>query len=74
MLYFRSDIWRIAAAWFKGLFQPEYRGTFDHRMGWYIIVGSIPIGIVGFLGKDVISGDLRSLWVRRRRADRRGAR
>jgi undecaprenyl-diphosphatase len=42
--------------------KPEYRGTFDHRFGWYIIVGSIPIGIVGFLGKDVITGPLRSLW------------
>ena len=50
------------AAWFRGLFRPEYRGHFDHRFGWYIIVGSIPIGVVGFLGKDVISGPLRSLW------------
>lgn len=31
-------------------------------MGWYVIVGSIPIGIVGFLGKDLVSGPLRSLW------------
>jgi undecaprenyl-diphosphatase len=62
LLYFRKDILRIAIAWFRGLFRPEYRGHFDHRFGWYIIVGSIPIGIVGFLGKDVISGPLRSLW------------
>ena len=62
LLYFRTDIGRIAAAWFRGVFRPEYRGHFDHRFGWYIIVGSIPIGIVGFLGKDVISGPLRSLW------------
>jgi undecaprenyl-diphosphatase len=62
LLYFRQDILRIAVAWVRGLFQPEYRGHFDHRFGWYIIVGSIPIGIVGFLGKDVISGPLRSLW------------
>ena len=32
-------------------------------MGWYVIVGSIPIGIVGFALKDVIKNDLRSLWV-----------
>jgi undecaprenyl-diphosphatase len=62
LLYFRTDIWRIAVAWVRGLVRPEYRGHFDHRLGWYIIVGSIPIGIVGFLGKDVISGPLRSLW------------
>lgn len=62
LLYFRTDIGRIAAAWFRGIFRPEYRGHFDHRFGWYIIAGSIPIGIVGFLGKEVISGPLRSLW------------
>ena len=62
ILYFFKDISRIAVAWFKGLVRPEYRGHFDHRFGWYIIVGSIPIGIVGFVGKDVISGPLRSLW------------
>jgi undecaprenyl-diphosphatase len=62
LLYFRSDIGRIAVAWVRGLFRPEYRGSFDHRFGWYIIIGSVPIGIVGFLGKDVISGPLRSLW------------
>ncbi len=62
LLYFRADIVRIAAAWLRGLFKPELRGTFDHRFGWYVIAGSVPIGIVGFLGKDVVSGPLRSLW------------
>lgn len=62
LLYFHRDITRIAVAWFKGLLRPEYRGHFDHRFGWYIIVGSLPIGVVGFLGKDVVSGPLRSLW------------
>ena len=63
LLYFAKDIWAIASAWVGGLFKPELRGTFDHRMGWYVIVGSIPIGIVGFAGKDLIKGPLRSLWV-----------
>jgi len=62
VLYFRQDIGRIAVAWLRGLVKPEYRGSFDHRFGWYIIVGSIPIGIVGFAAKDVITGPLRSLW------------
>lgn len=63
LLYFRSDIWRIAKAWAVGLVKPEYRGQFDHRFGWFIIAGSIPIGVVGVLAKDVITGPLRSLWV-----------
>jgi undecaprenyl-diphosphatase len=63
VLYFFGDIWRIARAWVLGLVKPEYRGRFDHRMGWFVIAGSIPIGIVGILAKDLITGSLRSLWV-----------
>jgi undecaprenyl-diphosphatase len=63
VLYFWADIWRIAKAWTTGLVKPELRGTFDHRMGWYVIIGTIPIGVVGFLAKDLITGPLRSLWV-----------
>ncbi len=63
VVYFFRDIWRIAAAWFIGLVKPEYRGQLDHRMGWYVIVGTIPVGIAGLLFKDLITGDLRSLWV-----------
>ena len=62
LVYFFKDIVQIVTGWFRGLVKPELRGTLDHRMGWYVIVGSIPIGIVGLLAKDVISGPLRSLW------------
>ncbi|TDW22146.1 undecaprenyl-diphosphate phosphatase [Kribbella kalugense] len=62
VLYFWKDIARIAVAWVRGLAKPEHRGEFDHRMGWYVIVGSVPIVIVGFLARDLISGPLRSLW------------
>jgi undecaprenyl-diphosphatase len=63
VVYFFRDIWRIAAAWFTGLARPERRGQLDHRMGWYVIVGTIPVGVAGLLLKDLITGDLRSLWV-----------
>ncbi|TCO50132.1 undecaprenyl-diphosphatase [Kribbella antiqua] len=62
VLYFWKDIRRIAVAWVRGLIKPEHRGELDHRMGWYVIVGSTPIVIVGFLARDLISGPLRSLW------------
>src|SRR3954470_7298410 len=62
ILFFWKDIQRIAVAWFRGLIKPEYRGEFDHRMGWYVLVGSLPIGVIGFLARDLISGPLRSLW------------
>ena len=63
IVYFAKDIWAIAKAWLLGLVRPEYRGQLEHRMGWYVIVGSIPVGVAGLLFKDLIKGDLRSLWV-----------
>jgi undecaprenyl-diphosphatase len=63
VVYFAKDIWNIIRAWTLGLVRSEYRGQLDHRMGWYVIVGTIPVGVVGLLAKDLITGDLRSLWV-----------
>ncbi|MCW2737231.1 undecaprenyl-diphosphate phosphatase [Nocardioides sp.] len=63
LIYFRKDIWRIGSAWVRSLVQPEYRGTLDARMGWYIIVGSLPIVVLGVLLKDVIEKDFRNLWI-----------
>ncbi len=63
IVYFARDIGRIAAAWFRGLYDAQWRGRLDHRMGWYVIAGSIPVGVVGFLLQDLITGPLRSLWV-----------
>ncbi|HWJ66807.1 MAG TPA: undecaprenyl-diphosphate phosphatase [Nocardioides sp.] len=63
LLYFRKDIWRIGRAWLLSLFKPEYRGALDARMGWYIIVGSLPIVVLGFALKDVIERDFRNLWI-----------
>jgi undecaprenyl-diphosphatase len=60
--YFRRDIWNITRAWITGVVRPEVRGTFDYRMGWYVIVGSVPIVVVGLLGESLITGALRNLW------------
>jgi undecaprenyl-diphosphatase len=63
IVYFVRDIGQIIKAWCLGLVKPEWRGHRDFRMGWYVILGTIPVGIVGLLFKDVIKDDLRSLWV-----------
>jgi undecaprenyl-diphosphatase len=62
-VYFRSDIARLAVAWVRGLVQKAARTNPDYRFAWHIIIGSIPIGIVGFAAKDLISGGLRNLWI-----------
>jgi undecaprenyl-diphosphatase len=63
VLYFVRDIAQIVKAWCLGLVKPEWRGHRDFRMGWYVILGTIPVGIVGLLFKGVIKNDLRNLWV-----------
>jgi undecaprenyl-diphosphatase len=63
LIYFRKDIWRIASAWVRSLYRPEYRGHLDSRMGWFIIVGSLPIVVLGILLKDIIEDDFRNLWI-----------
>jgi len=63
LVYFRRDILALAAAWFRGLARPDERQHHDYRLAWYVILGSIPIGIIGFALRHVISGPLRSLWV-----------
>ncbi len=63
LIYFRKDIWRIGSMWVRSLFRPEYRGHLDSRMGWFIIIGSLPIVILGVLFKDTIEEDFRNLWI-----------
>jgi undecaprenyl-diphosphatase len=63
IVYFARDIANIARTWVLGLAKPEYRGQRDFRMGWYVILGTIPVGVVGFALRDVVKNDLRSLWV-----------
>ncbi|CDO89231.1 undecaprenyl-diphosphatase [Mycobacterium triplex] len=62
LVYFARDIWRILTAWFRGL-AAEARRDLDYRMGWYVIVGSIPICVLGLLFKDEIRSGVRNLWV-----------
>lgn len=63
LLYFAKDIGRIIAAWFRGLFDKAQRSNLDYRMGWYVIIGTIPVGILGLVFKDQIRTGARNLWL-----------
>ncbi|WP_187776264.1 undecaprenyl-diphosphate phosphatase [Antrihabitans cavernicola] len=62
LVYFARDIFRIVAAWFRGL-ADSARRDLDYKMGWYVIIATIPIGILGFLFKDQIRTGARNLWL-----------
>ena len=63
LVYFARDIGRIATAWVAGLFSRARRAGVDYRLGWYVIIGSIPIGVFGIVFKDAIRTEVRNLWV-----------
>ena len=63
VVFFRTDIVRIARGWIRGISDADARTSPDYRMGWNVIIGSIPIAVVGIAAKSLIEGPLRNLWV-----------
>ena len=63
LVYFWNDIVTIITKWFKALFGKHDRQDPEVRLGWLIIIGSIPIGVLGLLFEDQITSTFRSLWI-----------
>jgi undecaprenyl-diphosphatase len=66
LIYFRKDITRIASAWLaKVILRREISGTAfqDVRIGWMIVVGTLPIVVLGYLFQENIRNTFRSLWI-----------
>lgn len=63
LVYFRRDIAHIIATWARSLVRRELRSDPAARMGWFIIVGSIPVVLLGVLLRDQIETVFRSLWI-----------
>ncbi|TPG33793.1 undecaprenyl-diphosphate phosphatase [Mycolicibacterium hodleri] len=62
LIYFARDIRRILVAWFGGL-HDSARRTSDYWLGWWVIIGTIPIGAAGLIFKHYIRDDVRNLWI-----------
>ena len=66
LIFFRKDIAAILRAWFRSLRKSNVLSSQEKqasRMGWLIIIGSIPIVVLGYFGRHFIENDLRSLWL-----------
>ena len=63
LLYFRADLWRIASAWLRELRTPIPRASQDARLGWFIVLGTIPICVFGFVFSDQIESGARDLYL-----------
>ncbi len=64
LIYFRKDLWTITRTWTLSLWRrKELRRDPAARLGWWIIVGTLPIGALGFVFRDQIEGPARNLWL-----------
>jgi undecaprenyl-diphosphatase len=63
LLYFRADLWRIASAWLREVRVPLREASADARLGWFIVLGTIPICIFGVLFSHQIESSARSLYL-----------
>lgn len=62
ILYFWRDIWKIGSGWVRGVFSAQARQAPEWRMGWFIIIGSLPIVLLGIMLEDLIDREFRNLW------------
>jgi len=63
IIYFRKDIVSIIGMWLRSLTNKSVRSAPEARMGWYVILGTLPIAVLGIVFKDAIETTARNLWV-----------
>lgn len=63
LAYFWRDLTRIITTWFRSLWTPSLRGELDARMGWYVGLGTIPLGALGLAFSDQVETGARNLWL-----------
>jgi len=63
VIYFRRDLWQIARAWLRELRVPFRQSSQEARLGWFIVLGTIPISVFGIVFSDQIESGARSLYL-----------
>lgn len=63
VLYFWRELLHVTVAWFRGLFDRTVRGTLEYRLGWYLILATIPVSFFGLIFSDQIETGARNLWL-----------
>ena len=63
VLYFWRELLHVTVAWFRGLYDRSVRGTLEYRLGWYLILATIPVSVFGLIFKHQITTGARNLWV-----------
>lgn len=63
VLYFWRELLHVTVAWFRGLYDRSVRGTLEYRLGWYLILATIPVAVLGLIFSHQIETGARNLWL-----------
>lgn len=63
VVYFWRELVHVAMAWLRGLFDKSVRSSLEYKMGWYLIIATIPVVVLGLIFKDQIETGARNLWL-----------
>ncbi len=63
VLYFWRELLHVTVAWFRGIVDSSVRGTLEYKLGWYLILATIPVGVFGLIFSDQITTGARNLWL-----------
>jgi undecaprenyl-diphosphatase len=63
LIYFREELWRMTRSWFRSVGSGGRHADADSRMAWLIVIGTLPIAVLGLLFKDAIETSLRNLYI-----------
>jgi undecaprenyl-diphosphatase len=63
VLYFWRELLHVTVAWFRGIVDSSVRGTLEYKLGWYLILATVPVGVFGLIFSDQITTGARNLWL-----------
>jgi undecaprenyl-diphosphatase len=63
VIYFWRELLHVAVAWIRGIFDKSVRSSLEYRLGWYLVVATVPVGVFGLIFSYQITTSARNLWV-----------
>jgi undecaprenyl-diphosphatase len=63
VIYFWRELLHVTVAWFRGIWDSSVRGSLEYKLGWYLILATIPVSVFGLVFSDQITTGARNLWL-----------
>jgi undecaprenyl-diphosphatase len=63
VIYFWRELLHVAVAWIRGLYDKSVRGSLEYKLGWYLILATVPVSVFGLIFSNQIETGARNLWL-----------